>query len=253
MRYRDKLNTLFLIATAFVFSVSATPDATDLGGDRQAATSPCSGHAGVVYRYIARTFGAMARIDEYCYDEDYADMFVDQPIDEMLGKCSAEFCAHVTTSRRAPIEHALFQAISSLERRMTLHVKSMDKTYRDASERLNAGISKSVTSFHLDADSKCISELMLYDEDKSLDSGHGGETISSGTIWVEQKRLNSTYRLLIMVEIEYEGYGESEFLRETISCQSASGPIVAKQLSTFGFKVHRENLQEWLISAYRTQ
>lgn len=253
MKYRNKLNIFFLAAIAFIFSVSATHDATDLGAARHTATSPCTGGEEVVYRYIARTTGAKARIDEHCHGKDYTDVFVNQPTDEMLGTCTPEFCSHTTTSRRAPIEHALFQAIASLERRSGLRIKSMDKRYRESSAGMSSGISRSIASFHLDAGIECATELMVYNENNSTGIGHGGDTIANGVIWAEQKRSNNIYKLLIMVELEYDSYHESDFLREIISCQSTAGPIAAKQLSTFGFKVSRENLYEWLVSAYRTQ
>ena len=248
MKINNKLKAMALVVSVFLVSVSATSDTTDMGGQAYRPTSPCPEGSGTLYRYIARTLGGRPRIDEFCTSQDYVEEFINHPTEEMQGSCSEKYCGHAATSRRGPIEHALFQAVASLERSKATRIQVMTATYETRHAGYDTGVNRSLARFQLDPNSHCITELMSYNENDSSEYDDlNRSTITNGIVWVEQKYVNSTYNLLIMVEVEYDGIYEAEFFREIISCQSTTGPILAQKLSAYDFKVMRVNLQEWMI------
>ena len=257
MKVKNKVKAIFLATLVFLVSVSATPAATDLGGQTYKPTAPCAGGENILYRYIARTLGGKPRIDEFCFNENYADKFVNQPLENMQGSCPADECGTTTANRRGPIEYALFRAVASLERNNAVRMKVMMESYQTSYNEYSSGIITATARFQLDNNSRCITEVMSYDEYGGSSSAWGSAvtestTISNGVVWVEQKYVGGTYNLLVMVEVEHDGIYEAEFSREVISCQSTTGPIMAQELSFYDFKAERINLQEWAISAYYT-
>ena len=245
------------------------PDAIDQGGPVQAPAPACQpSEAGepVLYRYVARTYGGQARIDEFCIAEDHEASFVHQPSASMEGGCPGALCGQASTWRRGPIEHAMLQAIVSLERSTSTRVEAMHSSNKSLHELYEVELVKGTTRFRLSEGVQCIANLETFKEHADQGARAGDEVISpeklsffygteaslsSGTIWAEQKVHAGGHDLMVIVESTFEGQYEAELFKESILCKSAAGPIGALSSPIYGFRVSRASLDEWHVQAFR--
>ncbi len=236
-------------------------DMTDAGGQMQSPKSPCEGGEGVVYRYVARTFGPQARIDDFCVCEEHQERFVLQPPAAMQGGCPTKLCGDASTSRRGPLEHALLQSIVSLERSKETKIQSRHNKH----DLYEVDIIKGTTNFRLDDSVRCTAKLETFKEhagrttvghDEASESAlaffyQSEATTTSGTIWVEQKHVGDEHTLMVIVESKFEGYQEAELFKETILCKSDKGAISVGESPVYGFRASRLSLDEWGVHAFR--
>jgi hypothetical protein len=240
-------------------------DMTDHGGQMQSPGSPCEGGKGVVYRYVARTFGAQARMDEFCVGDEHTESFAFQPTPQMEGGCPTKLCGDASTSRRGPIEHALLQSIVSLERSKATRVKTMHRKNEDLHDLYEVDIIKGSTRFRLSEGIHCVANLETFKEHADrVTAGHDAATsadlaffyqseatIANGTIWVEQKQQGDAHTLMVIIESKFEGYHDAELFKETILCKSKVGAISVRSSPVYGFRATRLSIDEWGVYAFR--
>ncbi len=241
------------------------PDPVDQGGQMQTPVSGCSDE-GVLYRYVARTFGGQARIDEFCMSPEGERVFTQAPPQSMEGACPAELCGLASTWRRGPIEHALLQSIVSLERSRATRLEMMRSSMKEEDERYEVDVSKGTTRFRLSSGVECIANLVTYKEETGAGTQPGDEvispedlsffytsdnTISRGSIWVEQRRNGVVHDLMVIVENAYEDHDEAELFKETILCKSTDGAISSAGSELYDFRVNRASIDEWGVHAFR--
>tara|TARA_B100000530_G_scaffold123100_1_gene76906 strand:- start:23 stop:889 length:867 start_codon:yes stop_codon:yes gene_type:complete len=248
------------------------PDAIDQGGQLQVPTPVCKGADSteadddVLYRYVARTFGGQARIDEFCVAEANQDRFTFQPPEGMEGSCPGALCGQASTWRRGPIEHAMLQAIVSLERSTSTRLEAMRRSNQTVHDLYQVDLVKGTTRFRLAEGVQCIANLETFKEQTGHGARAGDEvispekltffygteaSISRGSIWVEQKQHDGGHDLMVIIESAFEGHYEAELFKETILCKSTSGVISALSSPVYGFSVNRASLDEWSIQAFR--
>ena len=245
--------------------VTLRPDAVDQGGQLQESAPECQGGEDILYRYVARTFGGHARIDEFCSAGADAP-FTGQPPEAIEGSCPGTLCGQATTWRRGPIEHALLQAVVSLERSKATRLEMMRRSSQELHELYEVELSKGTTRFRLNAGVECIANLELFKEHADAGVRPGDEvispeelsffydteaSISRGSIWVEQNKNGPVHDLLIIVESAFEGRVEAELYKERILCKSERGPIRVLESPVYGFRVERASLDEWGVHAFR--
>ena len=247
-------------------------DTTDLGGTIRTADLGCKTDGKedpkVVYRYMARTMGANARIDDYCVAPEYENTFLAQPPETHIGKCPGGLCGESTTSRRGPVEHAALQAIVSLEQSRALELQGMRKATESLDEYHDVNVHKDIVRFRLSKDIKCTSKLEVFTEHVEKNSNSDadriiaeddrknnrvkyfyteGPTLTSGDIWYQQTREGKKYKALLVVQSMFEGQHDSEMFKESILCLSKNGPIAVRNSSVYGFMFHRVSAEEWEV------
>ena len=76
-----------------------------------------------------------------------------------------------------------------------------------------------------------------------------GETITTGSILVQQTVNQSVYALLIDTESIYEGLQQGEVVGEKMLCVSEKGPIFAADAVRYDLTARRVSIDEWSITA----
>ncbi len=247
-------------------------DTTDFGGTIRTAELGCKTEGvedpKVVYRYMARTMGSNARIDDYCVAPEFENLFLAQPPETHIGKCPGKLCGESTTSRRGPLEHAALQAVVSLEQSRSLELQGMSKAHENLNEYHDVNVHKDIVRFRLSKDIKCTSKLEVFTEHIQQNANTEadriiaeddkknnrvkyfyteGPTLTSGDIWYEQTRDGKKYKALLVVQSMFEGAHDSEMFKESILCMSRNGPIAVRNSPIYGFMFHRVSSEEWEV------
>ena len=224
---------------------------------------------GQLYRYVARTIGAQAKVDDFCMQEDLEHAFVHQPQDAMTGRCQSSFCGMTTAARRAPIEYAMLQAVVSLERVQSVHLGSKNRSTEteDASEDIS--LYYQTVRFDLSPEIKCISKVEEYEEHQekntlpqlahvmalermrteSKEYVYQGSSLVSGSIFMEQIKKEDIHEIILIVESKYEEYHDSAIMTEKTLCQSQSGPIHMSAVQRYMIQSFPLNREEWEVTA----
>jgi hypothetical protein len=222
-----------------------------------------------LYRYVARTNGPKARMDDFCIHEEYQEEFVHQPPNDMLEDCPSEFCGMTSTAHRFPIEYALLQSAVSLERIQKVKVGTKEITFDDGIQSEDISLYFETVRFELSPGVSCISKLEEYEEHhgrntlpqvehilalERMQRGereyiYQGTSLVSGSIFMEQTKKDSQYSVLVIVESKYEEAEDAGVWTEKTLCKSKLGPIFLRGSENFNFHVQSINQEEWSINS----
>lgn len=249
-------------------SSSAPSHIADLGGETRKPTIGCEEN--YLSTYNSRIIGSKVRLDDWCIDESLQETYLISPDKSMHGTCPNDKCGMASAHRRYPIEHAVLQSITALERSHSMHLSAKDSSYDDGTTTEDISLYFQTIKFDLSPDVHCVSKFEEYEEHHEKAMRKEAEAIllkerkrtgasnyvfhsaklSSGEIIYKQSVQDDKHEILMIVQTKFEESEEAALLEEKTLCISKKGPINMRDISKYHVWVQPRNAEEWEVITY---